>query len=76
MVRPMLQCYWSRMTDVLVYALVPLALVAVAAVLLAGFLNFARGGSPWVSQKLMRWRVFMQFVALVVIMLAIWAMRG
>ena len=66
----------SRMADALVYALVPLALFVVAGVLLAGFLNFARGGSPQTSQKLMRWRVLMQFVALVVIMLAIWAIRG
>jgi hypothetical protein len=62
------------MTDVLVYALVPLALAAVAVVLLAGFLNFARGGSPQISQKLMRMRVLLQFVALVVIMLTIWVM--
>ena len=62
------------MVDVLLYALVPLALAAVAIVLLFGFINFARGGSPQTSQKLMRWRVLMQFVALVVIMLAIWIM--
>jgi hypothetical protein len=62
------------MTDVLVYALVPLALVAVAVVLLFGFINFARGGSPHTSQKLMRWRVLLQFVALVIIMLTIWVM--
>ena len=62
------------MTDVLLYALVPLALAAVAIVLLFGFINFARGGSPQTSQKLMRWRVLMQFVALVVIMLTIWIM--
>ena len=62
------------MTDVLVYALVPLALAAVAIVLLFGFLNFARGGSPQVSQKLMRWRVLLQFVALVIIMITIWVM--
>ena len=62
------------MADVLLYALVPLALVAVAIVLLFGFLNFARGGSPQTSQKLMRWRVLLQFVALVVIMLTIWIM--
>ena len=68
------QWYGSRMTDVLVYALVPLALVAVATILFFGFVNFARGGSPWVSQKLMRWRVLLQFVALVVIMLTIWMM--
>ena len=62
------------MADVLIYALVPLALVVVAIVLLLGFLNFARGGSPQTSQKLMRWRVLMQFVALVIIMLTIWIM--
>lgn len=56
------------------YALVPLALAVVAIVLLFGFINFARGGSPQTSQKLMRWRVLMQFVALVVIMLTIWIM--
>ena len=62
------------MTDVLVYALVPLALAAVAIILLFGFINFARGGSPHTSQKLMRWRVLLQFVALVIIMLTIWVM--
>jgi hypothetical protein len=69
-----LRWYWSRMADVLLYALVPLALVVVAVILLLGFLNFARGGSPQTSQKLMRWRVLMQFVALVIIMLTIWIM--
>lgn len=64
------------MTDFLVYALVPLALGAVAVVLMFGFLNFARGGSPERSQKLMRLRVLMQFVALVIIMFTIWIMRG
>jgi hypothetical protein len=68
------QWYWSRMTDVLVYALVPLALFVVAAVLLFGFINFARGGAPETSQKLMRWRVLMQAVALLVIMITIWIM--
>ena len=68
------QWYWSRMTDVLMYALVPLSLVIVGAILLFGFINFARGGSPHTSQKLMRWRVMMQAVALVVILLTIWVM--
>jgi hypothetical protein len=62
------------MTDILVYALVPLALAAVAIILLFGFLNFARGGSPHTSQKLMRWRVLLQLVALVIIMITIWVM--
>jgi hypothetical protein len=62
------------MADVFIYALVPLSLFVVGVVLLLGFLNFARGGSPHTSQKLMRMRVLMQFVALVVIMLTIWIM--
>ena len=33
-----------------------------------------RGGSPDRSQKLMRWRVVLQFVAIVITMLAVWAM--
>jgi hypothetical protein len=56
------------------YLLVPLAVLVVAAILLLGLLNFARGGSPQTSQKLMRMRVFFQLIAIVVIMLAIWIM--
>jgi hypothetical protein len=33
-----------------------------------------RGGSPWTSQKLMRLRVLLQFIAIAVIMLAVWIM--
>jgi hypothetical protein len=35
-----------------------------------------RGGSANLSQRLMRLRVLMQFIALVIIMLTIWIMRG
>jgi len=62
------------MTEFLIYALVPLAVLAVAVVLLLGLSNLARGGSPHKSQKLMRLRVLLQFVAIVVIMVTIWAM--
>jgi Hypoxia induced protein conserved region len=55
---------------------VPAAIGAVAVVLLLGLANMLRGGSPNTSQKLMRWRVVLQFVAILVIMLTIWAMRG
>ncbi len=61
------------MTDFLIYLLVPLAVGVVAVVLLLGLANFAKGGSPQTSQKLMRLRVLMQFIALVIIMLTIWA---
>ena len=40
---------------------------AVFVVLLLGLANMARGGSPNLSQKLMRWRVGLQFVAILVI---------
>jgi len=61
------------MTEFLVYALVPIAIGAVAVVLLLGLSNMARGGSPHRSQKLMRLRVLLQFIAIIVIMLTIWA---
>jgi hypothetical protein len=61
------------MTEFLVYALVPIAIGAVAVVLLLGLTNMARGGSPHRSQKLMRLRVLLQFIAIIVIMLTIWA---
>lgn len=53
--------------------LVPVAVGAVAVVLLFGLWNMMRGGSPNTSQKLMRLRVLLQFVAIVVIMAAVWA---
>ena len=62
------------MSNFLYYYGVPLAVGAVAIVLLLGLTNMMRGGSPNTSQKLMRWRVLLQFVAVVVIMLTIWAM--
>lgn len=48
------------------------ALLAVAAVLVLGLLNMARGGSMSTSQKLMRWRVFLQFIAICIIMISIY----
>ena len=56
--------------------LVPIAIGAVAVVLLLGLVNMMRGGSPNTSQKLMRMRVLLQFVAIVIIMATIWIMRG
>jgi heme/copper-type cytochrome/quinol oxidase subunit 4 len=54
--------------------LIPIALASVAAVLLMGLFNMMRGGSPNRSQNLMRWRVFLQFIAIVLAMLTIWVM--
>lgn len=49
------------------------AVLIVAVVLVMGLVNMMRGGSPQRSQQLMRWRVGLQAVAILVIMLAIWA---
>ena len=54
--------------------LLPVAVAAVVLVLLLGLLNMMRGGSPNRSQKLMRWRVLLQFVAIIITMLTVWVM--
>jgi ABC-type Na+ efflux pump permease subunit len=50
------------------------AIGAVAVVLLLGLINTMRGGSGKTSQKLMRLRVLLQFIAIVVIMFTVWIM--
>ena len=60
------------MSDFLARYLVPIAVGAVAIVLVLGLANMLRGGSPNTSQKLMRWRVTLQFIAIVIIMVTIW----
>jgi hypothetical protein len=52
--------------------IVPVAIGSVAVVLLLGLFNMLKGGSPNTSQKLMRWRVILQFVAIVAIMATLW----
>lgn len=47
--------------------LVGAAILAVVFVLFMGLANMVRGGSPNLSQKLMRWRVGLQFLAIVII---------
>lgn len=54
--------------------IVPIAIGAVAIVLLLGLINMMRGGSPNTSQRLMRLRVLLQFVAIIIIMVTIWAL--
>jgi hypothetical protein len=62
------------MASVLSTYFVPLAIGAVAVVLVLGLVNMMRGGSPNTSQRLMRLRVLLQFVAIVVIMITVWAL--
>ena len=54
--------------------LLPIAVGAVAVVLLLGLFNMMRGGNPNRSQKLMQMRVLLQFVAIVITMVTIWMM--
>ncbi len=51
---------------------VSVAVGAVFVVLALGLANMLRGGSPNRSQTLMRWRVGLQFVAILVIVGALW----
>lgn len=48
-------------------AIVGLAVFGVFAVLIAGLVNMLRGGSASTSQTLMRWRVGLQFIAILII---------
>jgi len=55
--------------ETVLYHLTTLAVAAVMVVLIVGLWNLTRGTSPNLSQKLMRWRVGLQFLAIVIIML-------
>lgn len=57
--------------------LTTLSAIAVLGVLLAGLWNMMRrNSSPSLSQTLMRWRVGLQFIAILVTMLTLWMARG
>ncbi len=60
----------------LLQILVPLALAAVILVLFMGLANMMRGTSPNLSQKLMRWRVGLQFGAIVIAMVLVYLLRA
>ncbi|MGX1098040.1 putative membrane protein SirB2 [Amorphus suaedae] len=62
--------------EVILYNLVPIAVGAVAIVLVLGFVNMIRGGNPSRSQRLMRWRVGLQFLAIIIIMATLYFARG
>jgi NADH:ubiquinone oxidoreductase subunit 6 (subunit J) len=63
------------MGEFLSHYIVPIAIGAVAVVLVLGLVNMMRGGSPNRSQRLMRLRVLLQFVAIVIVMTTIWALN-
>ncbi|MEP2827583.1 twin transmembrane helix small protein [Parvibaculum sp.] len=59
------------MTEIFTW-LGPIAMGAVVIVLLLGLWNMMRGGSASRSQTLMRWRVGLQFLAVVIIMIGLY----
>ena len=54
---------------------VPLTVGIVFLVLVAGLFTMLRGNKANLSQTLMRWRVALQFLAIILIMLAIYFKR-
>ena len=56
--------------------LTTLAVIAVFLVLLAGLWNMMRGSNPSLSQKLMRWRVGLQFLAIMIAMILVYLLRS
>jgi hypothetical protein len=74
MALPDLRCYLAMMASLLSKFILPVAVGAVALVLFLGLVNMMRGGSPNLSQKLMRWRVVLQFIAIIIAMATFWAM--
>jgi cytochrome bd-type quinol oxidase subunit 2 len=73
----MLRCGQERppageIMDTLFSLLRPAALAAVLVILALGLWNMMRGGGSNRSQRLMRMRVLFQFIALVVVMAALY----
>jgi hypothetical protein len=66
--------YNCTMANFMSHFAVPVAIGAVAVVLLLGLANMMRGGSANTSQRLMRLRVLLQFIAIIVIMTTLWFM--
>ena len=58
------------------YYLTTIATLAVLVVLVLGLTNLLRTNSANRSQQLMRWRVGLQFLAIIVIMITVYLTRG
>lgn len=70
--KPSLRQYFMNTA---MYYLTTAATVAVLIVLILGLANLLRGKSPNLSQTLMRWRIGLQFMAIVIIMLTVYMAR-
>jgi len=53
---------------------IPIAVIAVAIVLVLGLWNLLKGGSGNTSQKLMRMRVLLQGIAIALVMFTLWVL--
>ena len=60
----------------LLHLFIPLALAAVTIVLMLGLWNMMRGQSPNLSQKLMLWRVGLQFGVVVIAIVLVYLLRS
>lgn len=60
----------------LLYYLSILMTLAVAVALVMGLSTLLRGGTPNLSQKFMRWRIGLQFIAILVLMLFAYLTKG
>lgn len=64
------------MVNTALYYLSILLTLGVAAVLVMGLSTLLKGDQPNLSQKFMRWRIGLQFIAILVIMLFAYMTRG
>lgn len=62
--------------SLITYYLTIAATMAVAFVLFLGLRTLLAGNNSNLSQKLMRWRIGLQFIAIIVIMLFVYLTRG
>ena len=61
--------------DNIALLLSPLAVILVFIVLCFGLWNMLKGDNPNLSQKLMRWRVILQFAAVCLLMITVYYAR-
>jgi hypothetical protein len=66
----------ATMGATVVYYISMLAALAVAVVLVLGLSTLLKGNDANMSQRLMRWRIGLQFIAILVIMLFVYLTRG
>ena len=57
------------------YYFIYIALILVMAVLVLGVINMMRGTNKNRSQQLMRWRVLLQFVALMIVVIVVFCIK-